>query len=114
MTTIEQLIAQAEPAYRRWLDSITDDVIVDNGVVALRCRDTLPERNATYELATYLPGYLMIGDDSGGSGFVIACNGGAGPVFLVDLGSLHEDDFTVVAPTFEQWARDGFPLPQVP
>ena len=51
MSTIEQLMARAEPAYRRWLDSITDDLIVDNGVVALHCRDTLPERNATYEIA---------------------------------------------------------------
>jgi hypothetical protein len=110
MNTVEQLIAHADPAYRRWLDAVADDVLVDNGV-ALRCRDTLAERNVTYEIATYLPGYLMIGDDSGGNGFLIACDQASGPVFRVDLGSLHEDDFAVVAATFEAWARDGFPLP---
>lgn len=110
MDSVERLIARADPAYRRWVDSIANDVVVENGV-ALRCRDTLDERNATYEISTYLPGYLMIADDSGGNGFVIACDHASGPVFRVDLGSLHEDDFTVVAPTFDTWARDGFPVP---
>lgn len=110
MATVEQLIALTDPAYGRWLGSVGDDVGVGNGVL-LYCRETLRERNATFEVADYAPGHLLIGDDSGGSGFVIACAGVAGPVFRVDLGSLDEDDFVVVAATFQAWAAGGFAVP---
>jgi hypothetical protein len=32
----------------------------------------LAERNATFETAGYCPGFLLIGDDSGGRGFLLS------------------------------------------
>lgn len=110
VTPVEDVIAQAEPAYQRWLGSITADVSLENDVL-LYGPDTLRERNTTFEVARYAPGYLMIGDDGGGNGFLIPCVGGVGPVFRVGLGSLLEDDFVVVATTFEAWEADGFAVP---
>ena len=105
-----QLIALADPAYQNWLNTLDDDLTVSNGVL-LYCHDTLPERNATFEVTDYAPGHLMIGDDGGGRGFLIACTGRPSPVFQVDHGSLQEDDFARVADTFIDWKAAGFALP---
>ena len=110
----EQLVFGTGAAYRRWLESVADDVLAANGLVVMYCRSTLPERNSTYAIGEWLAGYLMIGDDSGGRGFFLRCDGGAGPVFRVGLGALDEDELEVVAATFEAWLGSGFALPPDP
>lgn len=74
-------------------------------------RDDLTERNDTFEVAQYLPGYLLIGDDSGGSGVLVSCTHPEHPVYLCDLGSLAEEDFIPLAASIHQWAESQFPLP---
>ncbi|GAA0224089.1 hypothetical protein [Cryptosporangium japonicum] len=110
MASIEHLISLTDPAYQQWLDVLDDDHGIDSGVV-LYSRQTLPERNTTFEVAEYAPGYLMIGDDSGGYGFLLACTSTPGPVFHSDLGSLQLDGFLHVADTFSEWRATGFSLP---
>lgn len=114
MTTFDELVNQTDIAYRRWLDSIKDDVLADNNRVVLYWRDSLAERNATYDIARWLPGYLLIGDDSGGRGFFLRCDRGSGPVFMSGLGALDEDELDTVAPAFEAWLHSGFALPPDP
>jgi hypothetical protein len=108
---IEQLVARTDPAYQRWLDAATDDVVTAAGAVVYR-RESLPERNTTYEVGEWLAGYLMIGQE-GDRGFFLKCDGG-GPVFSADLGGLGEADLEVVAPAFEVWRSSGFALPPDP
>jgi hypothetical protein len=58
------------------------------GCLALHEIDVLPTRNADYEVAEYLPGYFMIGDDSGGQAILINENG---EVFEVGMGVMSID-----------------------
>lgn len=69
------------------------------------------ERNATHETHIYAPGYIAIGDDSGGKAIVIRVPGGFA-VFVVDHGSMSPDDFVEVSRDFTEWLRSGLPLPR--
>ncbi|MER5396217.1 hypothetical protein [Streptomyces sp. NPDC002599] len=107
METVEQLISRTDTAYRRWLASVTDDVVADG--VVMYCLESLLERNTTYGIGGWLTGYLMIGRE-GDRGFFLRCDDGGGPVFWADLGGLGEADLDVAAPVFEVWLRSGFAL----
>ncbi|GIF73306.1 hypothetical protein [Asanoa siamensis] len=102
---MEQLISRTDGAYQRWLAS---DVVTEG--VVMYGRESLLERNTTYDIGRWLPGYLMIGQE-GDRGFFLRYDAAGGPVFWADLGSLGEVDLTVAAPTFEAWLRSGFALP---
>ncbi|MDG4786035.1 hypothetical protein O7626_08870 [Micromonospora sp. WMMD1102] len=108
---VEQLVSRMDAAYQRWLSSVTADVVADGVVVY--CLGSLLERNTTYGIGNWLPGYLMIGQE-GDRGLLLRCDGGGGPVFRADLGGLGEVDLAVVAPVFEVWLRSGFALPPDP
>jgi hypothetical protein len=70
--------------------------------------EELAERNQTFEVAEYLPGRVLIGDNGGGVGFLIAASAGDPAVVPVGLGSLLESDLEVVAESLSAWAADGF------
>ena len=109
MGMIEQLVSRTDAAYQRWLAVTPDDVAADAGLLVF-CRESLPERNTTYEVGEWLAGHLMIAQE-GDRGFFLRCDGDGGPVFSADLGALGSVDPEVVAPEFEVWLRSGFALP---
>src|SRR5262245_27821858 len=84
----DQQIAEAEnemgvkfpEEYRRLLTY--SDGLFANDIVKLYSIDEIAERNSTYEVAEYLPGYLMIGDDSGGYGIFLDTGSNPSPVYL--------------------------------
>lgn len=60
----------------------------------------LEERNETFEVARYAPGWVLVGDDSGGRGLLMRATGpgfspttgrDAAEVFALDLGALCDD-----------------------
>lgn len=62
--------------------------------------DDISERNTTYEVSRYAPGWVLIGDDSGGHGYLMRSTGAdfqpatgrtAAEVFQIDLGALTAD-----------------------
>ncbi|MEN2474773.1 SMI1/KNR4 family protein [Burkholderia sp. GS2Y] len=68
-----------------------DFLLITNGLNSTGCLalheiEILPERNAEYEVQKYLPGYFMIGDDSGGQAILINA---AGEVFEVGMGVMN-------------------------
>ncbi|MBO9873710.1 MULTISPECIES: hypothetical protein [Xanthomonas] len=71
----------------------------------------LAERNATFEIARYLPGHVLIGDDSGGQGVLVALVAPAYPVFLCDLGALAEEECVPLAASALDWIAAGCLLP---
>lgn len=79
------------------------------GSLVLYAVDDLAERNETFEVRAYAPGYLAVGDDSGGRSILIALDGSP-RVFIVDQGSMDPDDFEEVAPNFAEWIEQGAPL----
>ena len=46
-----------------------------NDGLTIYAPDQIAERNEIYEVAIYLPGHLMIGDDSGGRGVLLDSSG---------------------------------------
>lgn len=59
-----------------------------DGCLVLHEIETLPERNTDYDVAEYLPGYFMIGDDSGGQAVLI---NESGEIFEVGMGVMSHD-----------------------
>jgi hypothetical protein len=71
--------------------------------------DDVVERNETFETKEYCPGYIAIGDDSGGSAIITNLGVKEGPVFLVGHGSMSLDDFVQLASDLQTWLKHGFP-----
>lgn len=70
-----------------------DLLLLSNGLSSEGCLtlhpiEALPTRNTDYEVAEYLAGYFMIGDDSGGQAILI---NGNGEVFEVGMGVMSID-----------------------
>lgn len=59
-----------------------------DGCLVLHEIEALPERNTDYDVGEYLPGYFMIGDDSGGQAILINENG---EIFEVGMGVMSQD-----------------------
>jgi len=79
-----------------------DGFLTDAGITIYEV-DQLVERNATYEVAQYAPGYVLFGDDSGGRGFLLQAASAESPVFSTDLGDLDPDDFDIAGPSLSAW-----------
>jgi hypothetical protein len=80
----------------------TDGFYADGGVTVYEAL-SLAERNDTFEVGVYAPGYLLIGDDSGGRGFLLAVDVPESPVYVSDLGDLHPPGFEVAGTSMAAW-----------
>jgi SMI1 / KNR4 family (SUKH-1) len=115
-TATDQQIAEAEndleikfPEEYRLLLSCSNGLLA-NDLVNLYSTDEIAERNSTFEIGKYLPGYLMIGDDCGGSGIFLDAGSNPSPVYLMGHGSLSLSDAVVLAPSLTDWINHRFPL----
>ncbi|MBD8576577.1 SMI1/KNR4 family protein [Pseudomonas syringae] len=71
----------------------------------------LLERNKTYEVQSYCPGWLTIGDDGGGRAVMVSPGLEPATVFLVDHGSMAREEFHAVADELRVWIDQDCPLP---
>ncbi|HGM8395061.1 TPA: hypothetical protein ACRMT8_003427, partial [Pseudomonas aeruginosa] len=78
----------------------------------LYAADELLERNRAFETSLYCPGYLAIGDDSGGRAVVMALDDHWQALFLVDHGAMTPDCFEPLTPSLEAWLEAGPCLPE--
>lgn len=86
-------------------------MLFDNGVHVYEPAD-VAERNETFEVAEYAPGWLLIGDDSGGAG--LFTRPGDPVVYRLDLGAISPDivgDGEPVTDDLAAWLAAGAPLP---
>jgi hypothetical protein len=82
----------------------------ENGAI-LYTSGQLLERNMTYEVFEYLPNMLAIGDDGGGKLLLIERKlNSMSIVYAIDAGSLGVIEPTVISPSLETWANNGFLL----
>ena len=72
--------------------------------------DEVIERNECYETRLYCPGFLAIGDDSGGRAIVVHSQLSPPEVFVVDHGSMSPEDFELVSSNLLDWVNNGCPL----
>jgi hypothetical protein len=78
--------------------------------VLLYAAESLIERNETYETKVYCPGYLTIGDDSGGRAVVIPTDQPLGTVYLVGHGIMSPNYFKLLPMSFGAWVNEGCPV----
>jgi len=76
--------------------------VTESGVTVYSSED-IGERNATYEVALYAPGFLLVGDDGGGLGFLVRADDPDSAVFSSGLGDLEPADFEIVSASFPEW-----------
>lgn len=86
-------------SYAQLLDE-TNGFMLENGI-SIYSTDDLIERNETFEVQEYAPGFIAIGDDSGGMSILISIS--TGEVFSVDQGSMDPDDMDKLANDVSEW-----------
>ena len=79
-----------------------------NSKVLIYSLQEIIERNETFEVKEYCPGYLAIGDDSGGTSVVLSLK--TGMIGMVDHGSMRPEDMHAVAKSFAEWQTAGFKI----
>ncbi|MFC8826958.1 hypothetical protein ACFT9I_16640 [Streptomyces sp. NPDC057137] len=79
-----------------------DDLVTDAGIVVYSAGSRV-ERNVTYEVADYAPEFVLVGDDSGGRGFLVRADDPDSGVFSSDLGDLDPAEFEIEAADLVSW-----------
>jgi hypothetical protein len=79
------------------------------GDILLYGTQDIVERNETYEVPRYCPGYATIGDDGGGRAIMLNLSDGS--LFIVGHGAIMPDYLESIANDFTTWYQQGCPLP---
>lgn len=111
MSLLDNIHNDSASQYRDFFAQNREDRLV--GDVLLYGLDSLLERNQTHQLEEYMPGWFSLGDDSGGSQFLMKLDGCAA-VFACEAGALGSLEPVLVHPEFGDWLSRGCPLPQAP
>jgi hypothetical protein len=85
----------------RWY-RFSDGFLLASGIGVYSVTD-LVERNDTFEVHDYCPGFLLIGDDSGGRGILLRSDSATESVYSSDLGDLSVDGFQREAASMDEW-----------
>lgn len=96
-------------SYSRFLEANEQDRELGE-IVVLYGSHSVEERNITHEVATYLPDFVGIGNDSGDEEFLLNRDGSE-TVFGHDPGCFGVSEPRVVHPCFSQWLAAECPLP---
>lgn len=84
---------------------------IDEKGIKIYSANEIKERNQTFEVDKYLPGYVAIGDDSGGNLLIMKACSSAKKVYISDSGSLILDESEdVLTCDFEEWIENGCSL----
>lgn len=86
----------------RELYTVCDGFLLPSGVGVYEA-SALVERNRTFEVAEFAPGFVLFGDDSGGRGFLLHAPTPDSPVYGSDLGDLDPSGFEVLSPGLRSW-----------
>ena len=105
---IETWVGQTLPEpYRGFLGRQEQSLSVSD-VVLIYGREAFVERNETFRVKPYCPGFVAVGDDSGG--YEILLSLADGRLGLVEQGSMFLDMIHPLADDFATWFAAGCPL----
>jgi hypothetical protein len=109
---VELGVGKIPEDFQQFLDNC-NGLYLNNGT-KLYSTSEIVERNKTFEVDKYAPGYLMIGDDSGGLAILIPKNtkDGMSNVYVVDQGVLDADYMKLVSEGLIDWIENGCKLPE--
>ncbi|MEC1525640.1 SMI1/KNR4 family protein [Neobacillus niacini] len=77
------------------------------GILIYGTQDII-ERNENWETQIYAPGYIAIGDDSGGGVFIMPQGEEEKKVLISDSGDMTPEHFELVTSDFTIWVKSGF------
>lgn len=86
MSLIDDIRNLASTQYRELGKTLDDSRSIGDYVLLYGAKD-IEERNTTYEVQAYVPGWIAIGDDSGGQAILMKLDGSHG-VYFCDHGAL--------------------------
>ena len=109
MTLLETVTSGASPEYSGFLAAQTDSAPAGDFVLLYGQTD-LGERNETFEVQTYLPGWVAIGDDGGGVAILMRLDGSPS-VYCCGHGALGSVDPELVTESFAAWLASDCPTP---
>lgn len=75
--------------------------------VAIFGTDSIKERNQTYEVSEYAPGYVAIGSSGGGKFYLMGAKEDATEVIQVDTGVMNPQFASLVDEDFLNWINNG-------
>jgi SMI1 / KNR4 family (SUKH-1) len=100
---------QLPPDYKDLLRQ-TNGFSVSGGLALYGC-DEIEERNETWEVAKYCPGYVAVGDTGGGE--VILLRKSDQSVHIVGTGSMMPEDMREIGKTLNDWFAKSLPTPPI-
>ena len=114
MTKLQKYLNRQLPAdYLSFIkyvkQNFTDGLISDRIYIYINEDDTI-ERYETFEMGEYLPDYLGIGNDSGGSELLISLTEDRSRIYFTDHGSYFEDCLNIIADNFDDFVNREFSL----
>ncbi len=80
---------------------------VSANLVQFYAAEDVPERNETYEVAEYAPGYIVVGAFHDAP--LLLRGGPTSPVFEGDWGAMTPDCMNVLGPSLTAWIARGCP-----
>lgn len=109
----EQEINQVEtdmglkfPRVFRELLKLTNGFETEEGILIFGT-DIISERNQTYEVSEYAPGYIAIGSNGGGQFYLMPANEDSIELIQVDTGVMNPQFASLVSDSFIHWINDG-------
>lgn len=106
ISVIENEFGVIFPNVYKQLLHYSNGFISDEGVVIYGSEDLI-ERNMTWEVKEYAKGYVAVGDNSGGTVYLMAQESEAKGLFAVDCGDMNPDNATIVTSDFIEWISKG-------
>jgi hypothetical protein len=106
---IEEVLGIALPKdYRDFLVA-SNGMSIDGGVLVYGS-DDLVDRNETFEVKDYMPGYVAIGDSGEGAVFVMKLDSADSSVYAVDAGVMDAELMNTVGASLQDWMNKGCPF----
>lgn len=108
---LENQLGGVLPDSYKTLIEFTDGLLLNSGL-SIYPTDVVFERNETFEVFKYCPDYLLIGDDSGGTGIMILRNENDPIVVKSGFGDLIPP-YEILATTLSKWIEAGLLLTSI-
>lgn len=95
-------------SYKELLQS-SNGVYTNEGIIIYGTEDLI-ERNETWETKVYAPGFISIGDDSGGKVILLSQDSENKEVLIVYTGDMNPENATLISNDLIQWVNGGLKI----
>ena len=108
MSLLDQIRIHASDQYQQLAQSLNSDLAIGDYVLFYGS-DHIEERNRTYEVQIYMPGWVAIGDDGGGQAILMKLDG-TNSVYCCGHGALGSLPPEMISDSLASWVENGCPM----